>query len=169
MIKKIILLLMALAAIYGAVMSPFSLTETLAKKDNLERAITERDNTKKSRDNAYTLMVNSKNAFESQRTFDVHYTDIYKIKQLIDVMSGVSFAGLYEVDPKNGYMLGATLNIEDYNGVNTPKPSAVQLSIIAENTAAGLNVVNTMELPIVSITTVEPGRIDIIFLTGGDS
>ena len=169
MIKKIVLLLMALAAIYGAVMSPFSITETLDKKAKLESTIAEHDRVKRDRDTAYTRMVDTKNAFESQRTFQVHYSDLYTIKQMLDAVSGVSFSGLYEVDPNNGYMVGSTLNIEDYNGVNTPKPSAVQLSIIAENTAAGLNVVNTMELPIVSITTLEPGRIDVIFLTGGDS
>lgn len=169
MIKKIILLLLALAAIYGAVMSPYSLTETLDKKAKLEQVITEKANAENSRNSARDKLMNSKNAFESQRNFSVEYYDLYKIKLMLDAVSGVSFYSLAEVDPDNNYALGANLNVEDYADNSVSKPRAVQLTLYAENTADGLSAINTMELPLVSITTEEPGRIELIFLTGGDN
>lgn len=167
MIKKIVLLVLALASLYGAFLSPYSLSTTMEKKSQLESAISSQTAAKNERDMARIALNNAVTAFESERTFDIHYTDITRMKQLIDSVTGVSFAGMYEADPKANYMLGGQLLIEDYLDGTAQLPQAVALSLIAEDTAAGLRIVDKLELPAVRITTSEPGRIDIIFLTGG--
>lgn len=169
MIKKLVLLLMSLAALYGAIMSPFSLPNTLEIKASLETALASKENARTSMTSAKTAMVNAKNAFESQRTFDIHYSDLAKIKQLFDSVSGVSFSGLAEIDPDSNYALGVNLDPESYADGSIAAPKAVRLSIVAENTVAGLKIIDRLELPIVSILTTEPGRIEVIFLTGGDN
>ncbi len=168
MIKKIVLALLAVVAIYGAVLSPFSLTNTLEHKTQLEQTIKSRNEAKDGRDAARESYANAVAAFESQRSFDIHYTDLARMKQLIDTVTGISFSGLYEVDPNMNFALGAPLNPEDYPAGSTTLPPAVCMSVIAEDTAAGLRILDKLELPVYSITTSEPGRIDIIFMTGGE-
>lgn len=169
MIKKLILFLLAVAAVYGAVLSPYNLPAALDKKANLEQALVSKAQASTSRDSARASLSSAKNAFDSQRTFEIAYTDLGRIKKMLDAVTGVSFSGIEEVDPANGYALVGPLNIEDYADGAVLPPSAVKLSVVAENTAAGLRVINTMQLPLVSIDVQEPGRMEIIFLTGGES
>lgn len=169
MIKRIVLVLLFLVAAYGAVASPYSLVNTLDTKAQLETAISDQKAAKDTRDAAKSRYVSAKNAYESERTFDIHYTDLPRMKQLIDSVTGISFYSLSEVDPSANYLLGAPVDLERLADGTAELPRAVSLSLVAEDTAAGLRIVDKLELPIVSMSVTEPGRIEIIFLTGGES
>ena len=168
MIKKLVLVLLAAVALYGAIASPYSLVSTLDRKAALEAAVAEKDSAEAALNNSRSAYVNAANAFESQRTFTDVHADLQQMKALLDAVTGISFAGLYEADPNMNFALGAPADPEAYPS-GTPLPVALCLQVVAEDTAAGLRIIEKMELPVQSIVTTEPGRIDVIFLTGGDS
>lgn len=168
MIKKIVLVLLAAFCVYTAYTSPYSVSNALASKDKLENASVFRTTAKARLDKSKQDLKKAANAFESARYFDIHYTDVVRVKQLIDAVTGVSFYGLYEADPATDYALCGQLDLTAFENGGGELPAALCLSIIAEDTASGLRVLDKLEMPVVRIETNEPGRIDIIFLTGGD-
>lgn len=169
MIKKIVLVLLALAAVYGAVMSPYSLTETLNKKATLEGALANKASVEQQANAASQGYIAAKNAFDSNRSFEIAYNDLAKIKTLIDAVSGVDFQSLSAANPDQNFIVGERLNIEDYVEGGPLPPAAIVMSIYAADTASGLDVINRLELPVVKINVTEPGRIEVTFLTGGES
>lgn len=176
MIKKILLFLLALAAVYGAVLSPYSLSNTFDTKSRLESAIAQQASAKSARDTAKQSLDSAKVAFESERTFGLHYTDLASIRTILDNVVGVSFVNLYEADVNANYAQGQIIDIDSLAAINEngeavpfTLPPALMLTIMAENTADGLRILDRFEMPIHHINTSEPGRIEVIFLTGGES
>lgn len=174
MIKKVVLLLLALAAVYAAALSPFAVMSTLDKKDQLEAAIQAQTQAKQSRDNAKTSSASAKSAFDSERVFTTGYTEVVELKSLIDRVTGVSFVELREADINANYAPGVVIDLDSFTAPTDGSvptavlPPALIMTLVAEDTAAGLRIVNMLELPICRITTEEPGRIETVFLTGGE-
>lgn len=175
MIKKVVLLLLAVVSVYAAVLSPFSIMQTLEEKTQLETALQAQSQAKQSRDAAKSSSASAKSAFDSERVFTTGYTEVVELRSLIDRVTGITFVELREADINSNYAPGVVIDLDSFtssgdDGVPTATlPPALILSLMAENTAAGLKIVNMLELPICRITTQEPGRIDIVFLTGGES
>lgn len=183
--KKVVLLFLALITAFMAFapnsiqsvlpieLPAVDIMSTLETKDKLEAALSENKSAAAARTNAMQNYQNAVAAFDSQRTVDIHYTDVYRIQQLLSGVQGVTFVSLHEADPNANWAKGMELNVEDYKPAGemevatTSLPQAVCMTLIAENIPQGLAIVDRLALPVCQILTTSPGTIEVTFLTGG--
>ncbi len=176
MIKKLVLLLLAVVAVYGAALSPFCLPNTLSTKAELEDVLMRKDAAASQMGDAQTTLANAINAFDSNRQFDTAYSDIGRIHQFLKQIQGVDVVSMCEADPNMDWAKGMEINIEDYAPISetesaaglTPPP-AVCMTLAVEDIPQGLSLIDKFALPVCKITTTAPGTIEVTFLTGGVS
>lgn len=176
MIKKLLFLLLAVAAIYGAALSPFNIRTALETKATLEQTLKDKQNASQQKTQAQMTFSNAVSAFDSERQFEIHYTDVYRLRQLLDGIQGMEFVSLHQADPAANWAKGMEINVDDFAPIsetegnpNATLPTAVCMTLMVEDIAQGLKVVDRMSLPICQIITSSPGTIEVTFLTGGVS
>lgn len=158
--KRILISLIAIVAIAAACISPFNIFKAMDNYNRLEVAIRQFEQSKGTIDASRSALAAAQSSFDNGRTFEVSYGDIDSLCEVLDNISSVSVSAKTNVDAQENF---APLGEYDAN-IN---PSAVKLSLVAEDTVSALNIVNRMELPIYRIFVSEPGLVDVIFLTGG--
>lgn len=165
MLKKLLILALTLAGVVLCAISPYAIPKTLTRYNDLKETLNLQKTAEESNKQALDSYTNAKSAFDSQHTFEVAYSDIYRLYELLNALAGVQVASMESVDPMNNYTTIASIDPENYTEGSA---SAIKLSVIAEDTVAGLRILDRIELPVHSVTVEEPGTISLIFLTGGD-
>lgn len=158
--KRLLFAIIALASIAFAIFGPFGVLHLMDNYFAVENARIQYENSKRSVDSARYGLRDSQAAFDESRTFEIDYSDIDRLKEVLDNVSTVTVSGITNMDAQQSFA-----SQDAYTGDNTS--SAVKISLVVEDTVSALNVLNKMELPIYNIYISEPGLIDITFLTGG--
>lgn len=158
--KRILLAILAIAALVAVFISPYNINNTLANYRQVNSAVAgytfAQDNLK----NTQVGVNSARDAFSSQRTFEVHFSDVSRIVQLLNGVATIQVSEVMCCDALNQFV--PTVMWEE--GMS---PSAVRITLSVEDTIVALNVLAKMELPVYSVSTLEPGTVTIIFLTGG--
>lgn len=99
--------------------------------------------------------------FNSKRTFDVSYTDVSRIHQVLYNIPGIEVQSMEKIDPMNGY-------IECGYVVEGDTFSAVKINMLVASPETVLSVLYKLQVPVHSFNWDEPNKFSVIFLTGGE-
>lgn len=158
--KRAIALIFMLAAVALALLGPFNILNGINNLNSLKTAVYEysdiRSSIAASQRNVYT----AQSAFEEGRTFNVDYKNIDQIVEILDNITSISVSSINAVDAQQ-YFTPIGLYEE---GV---QPTAVKISMVAEDPVAALGVLDKMELPVYEVFISNPNLVDVTFLTGG--
>lgn len=163
MIKKLILLVLAIGAAYGALLSPYSYKANENVPQEIKQVQMELSDAEVNSVKAREEMHNAKATFDNNHSFDVAYNDLSKLSKLLSITAGISVSGMSAYDPVSQMEIGP---YDPESGAELP--AAILMKLVVDDINGGLRVVNRLELPVISLTVNEPGNIDVIFLTGGD-
>ena len=158
--KRLLFALIALGCMAFAIFGPFGALQMVENYFLVENAKNTYENSRRAVDSAKYSLSSAQTAFDKSRSFEISYSDIDRIKEVLDNVATVTVSGITNVDAQQAF---ATQD------AYTPgsNASAVKMSLVVEDTVSALNVLDKMELPIYNIYVSEPGLIDVIFLTGG--
>lgn len=161
--KRVILLLMAVAALCGAFlpMSPYNFGSAQSMMTELKLSQADYVGAKADLNRAQQELAKAQSTYDSGRTFEVYYGDIIRLKELFSGIAGLNIQTITNCDATKNFATSVPWSAED-----PVAPTAVKFSITAEDPTSALNIINRMELPIVQLTVTEPNMIDFIFLTG---
>lgn len=157
--KRIVMLLLAVATVAAAMFSPFSVFQAKTNYDALESAMVTYNNAASTVGVADNQLQSTITEFTQNRNFEIFYGDVDSLVRVLNSVAGINVTATMGCDVTNAYT-----ELGEYNS-DVPA-SAVKLSLIAEDTVTALNVVNRMQLPIYRIDASEPNNISVIFLTG---
>lgn len=160
MIKKIILLLLAAACIYGVGFSPYSVPAFLDNSAQLRETLAAYDSAKRAKEDSDRALVDSQNAFVDKRNFDVAHTDVDKIIEVLSSAMSITVSSVNTADPLQHFAPGSIWD-------GSEQPDAVIVSMAVEDSTAALRIIDKLQLPIYEITVSEPSMVNITFLTGG--
>lgn len=106
-------------------------------------------------------LVESVNAYNEARTFDVYYGDVTRVYDVLANIAGISVSSITKVDPANGYVDAGVYTEGD-------TPLAVEVVMLTDDVASAVKVIEKMELPVYEIDWQSPNVLSVIFLTGGE-
>ena len=157
MIKRILFLLCTAAAIAAVFMSPYNYKQSLDKYNELDSALTHYNEAKANVSKAQSGVETSAREFMSTRKSELYFGDIDKLTTVLNNTVGIS---VIACEGRDAYHQFAPVNsVED--------ASAVCMSLAVEDMSVALRVVSALELPLYSLAVIEPGTLEVTFLTGG--
>lgn len=135
----------------------------LNARDNLRRAKAEEvkmDTYIANEEAALSSLEAAKSAFESDREFDIAYSDPAGIYSVLSNVSGVEVKNTVIVDPLNNFVEKGML-------VSGAPHAAVRMDLVVSDVDSVLSTVVKLQLPLVSVDYSYPNSLSITFLTGG--
>ena len=158
--KRIIYLVLLLGALYAAIMSPYGVLKTKSKIENLSESLRFYVTTKSQVEGSKMSLAEAENNFNSQRTFEIAYSDVSRLVKVLDNVMTVTVSAVNVADPAQYFVPGSAWREGD-------TPEAVIVALAVDDTVSALRIIDKMELPIYSVAVTEPNIINITFLTGG--
>ena len=158
--KRAVLLFVAIVSVIFVFVSPFSVFYTL---ETLNTLSDERERSRSSSTQMTELkaeLASSMQSFDSNRTFEVHYSDVASIVKVLQNLSAVSIIDIKVVDPSNNFA-----PVDVYTEGYTGTVGALQVSMTAEDIITILDILDKMELPIYSLY-VQDTSVTVVFLGG---
>lgn len=159
--KRVVYFLLLVGALYAAVLSPYGVLKTKDRMSTLDTALRSYVTAKSQLEGARMSLQEAEAQFINDRSFEIAYSDITRLMQVLDNVSSVTVSAVNVADPEQNFMIGSTW---------TPGQDAKALvfSLAVDDTVAALRMVGKMQLPIYSVTVTEPNIVNVTFLTGGD-
>lgn len=159
--KRIVIALLAVVSMAIALVpsSPYGISKTMENMERLEQSKESYAAANRELNAARGSLTNSQNNFIGDRTFEVHYGDVARLRQLFDGIAGISVASITNCSVKDNF--ASTVEWSE-DSIDT----AVKISLTTEDLVTALNIIDRMELPLYQINAVEPNMVEIIFLTG---
>lgn len=105
-------------------------------------------------------VVTAAQEFDAARTFDISYTDVDRILQVLAAVDGIEVRSTYSVDPLLGYQDVAIYNSGDVT-------QAVRFDMLVDDVRTALDVFDKMELAVADYAFTAPNGLSITILTGG--
>ena len=98
----------------------------------------------------------AQDAFESARQSEIYYGDVERI---VSILNNLTMLSVVDTQP---------YSVENYftPAANDMYPTAYKISIVTNNLASTLSIIDRLELPVYNIQVMEPNMVDVIFLTG---
>lgn len=160
--KKIVFGTIAATAFIFALapFSPASVTNAASTLNEVDAAVEKYNSDLKDIESLRSDAELAKNTFDSERTFEVHYSDISNVLRVLYNVSGITVSEVTVVDPEQGFAV-----VSPY--IEGSYAEALKISMTATDTKTILEVLDRMEFPIYSLYIREPNYVDLIYLTGG--
>ena len=158
--KRISIGILALASVAFLFVSPYSLGKTKENYEAFKQTVADYNASVTDLSSRTGAIQSAQSSFDSQRSFEVYYGDVEKLRQVIDGVSSVAITDISVCDPSSQFSVTGSYTEGD-------SPAAIRVSVTTEDTSAALKIFEKMELPVYKIHIQEPGLIEITFLTGG--
>lgn len=158
--KRLVIGLLAIVAAVYAVVSPYSVPKTLERYSDFQDAVFNYEQATADYNSQVSSLQSAQSNFDSTRTFEVHYSDIDRITQVLKGVATVNVTDLTSCDPANMFNPVSTY-------IQGDTPAALRISVATEDPVGALRILDKMQLPMYDIHVVEPNLIEFTFLTGG--
>lgn len=162
MIKKIILLLITAAMVYAVGFSPYSIPQFLQNSSNLRSVLATYDNNKREFEDSERTLAEARNEFVSKRNFEVAYSDIERVIDMLGGAMNITVSSVNTADPHQFFTPGSIWDGQE-------QPEAVIVSMAVGDSVSALRIIDKLQLPVYEVTISEPSMVNITFLTGGAS
>lgn len=159
--KRIIIALLAAVSLTVAFapVSPYSLSKTMDNQQRLEQSKGSYAAANWDLNASKSALTLSQNKFIEGRSFEVHFGDITRLKQLFDGIAGISVGSVTGCSVKDSFSTTVEWSEDSQD-------TAVRISLTVEDILTALTIIDKMELPLYQIVATEPNMIEIVFLTG---